>query len=513
VLLYTLIMADSADSVSKDADDTMRSVEEDEEGEEEQEEEDDHPPQGEPSSSKEPNPSKTITTTIGGTVAKDALCLLDGFVIPDGSGTNDADDSTERITLFIKRIPAIVGRTHVTTDKNFVGLGGGGSSKNLDKAVSRQHVRIDYRVPTSAGGCGHIQSKVGFRAEFFYNVTDDPIATSEIRMLSSTTGASTLPETGFYTLTCLGKNRVLVNGTRIDPGETVWLPSGSAVRMANYYLYFLTPTGVAGGVRKTIQIRDDIAPPADANKRRRLSLPGGVSTARPAVIGSGTGEGIVEDEEGRAAASSSNRAARSLQSEIEALSTSRLLNEMKKAQEEDIWDRRHQLIGSTLSYRAVLAAAQDTEWYQAYENGHVSRSAIMDWIAASAQFGSWVEHMLSKLEPKSYQASITKAMIKAGYTRTSSSGRYIKWIVPPPISKSGDSNSSTSSGGNHSNEDPTERPVHGGATKESLESDDDDDQSDDMGIKGENDEHDDDQNGDGDNSNNEEQDRSHDGPA
>lgn len=413
--------------------------------------------------------TKASTHLLGGSVSKDALCLMDGVLWKDAASTS------ERVTLYIKRIPAIIGRSHVTTDKNFVGL-------SSDKAVSRQHVRIDYRVPTAAGGCGHIQSKVGFRAEFFYNATDDPIAVSDIRILEAA-GAS-LPETGFYTLTCLGKNRVLVNGARIESGETVWLTSGSAVRIANYCLYFFTPTGL-GGVRKTMQIRDDLP---DQAKKRRLSLPGGVSAARPVVSGSGTGEGIVEEEEeGTTGPSTSNRAAKSLQGEIEALSTTKLLHEMKIAQQEDIWDRRHQLIGSTLSYRAVLAAAQDTEWYQAYDSGHVSRSAIMEWIAASPLFGSWVEHMLSKLEPKSYQASITKAMIKAGYTRTSSSGRYIKWIVPPPISKSGDSNSSTSSGGNHSKDGPEEPGVNEGAERESLESD--DDKSDDMSSKGDHDGH------------------------
>jgi hypothetical protein len=279
----------------------------------------------------------------------------------------------------------------------------------------------------------------------------------------------------------LGKNRVLVNGARIDPGETVWITSGSAVRIANYLLYFFTPTGVIG-VRKTIQIRDDIAP--IAAKKRRTSFD--VSTARPAVMGSGAGEGMVEEDPKNevVAATSSNlsRAAKTLQNEIEALSTTKLLAEMKIAQDEDIWDRRHQLIGSTLSYRAVLAAAQDTEWYQA-DGGHVSRSAIMDWIAASSIFGRWVEHMLSKLEPKSYQASITKAMIKAGYTRTSSSGRYIKWIVPAPSFKSGDSMSSTSSGANNAN--LQEHAINEDASKPSHSNESDAERSDEVSSKGE----------------------------
>jgi FHA domain len=444
-------MAAVIDAAYEDADEAMRDFDDNDEDDGDEEENDsgdnmDGDVDGKITSSDSRagvTKNEEITTdvgnvTVGGIVAKEGLCLLDGFVdVTDRNDVITAD--SERVTLFIKRVPAFIGRTHVTSDKNFVGLGGtsNGNSPNgkNNKAVSRQHVRIDYRVPTSAGGCGHIQSKVGFRSEFFYNATDDPISTTDIRILPSST-SSTLPTTGFYTLTCLGKNRVVVNGSRIDPGETVWITSGNAIRIANYLLYFLTPTGVIG-VRKTIQIRDDIAP---IPKKRKLSL--GVSSARPAVIGSGAGEGIVEDKVTTTAGANSNRSSKTLQSEIEALSTTALLKEMKIAFEEDVWDRRHHLIGSTLSYRAVVAATHDTEWYKA-DGGHVSRSTIMDWIASSSVFGEWVKHMLSKLEPKSYQASITKAMIKAGYTRTSSSGRYIKWIVPPPLFISEGSSSSS----------------------------------------------------------------------
>lgn len=413
---------DDIEEEDDDEDETNRKDDKGDEVEEEKEQKNDS------------NETKTETVTIGGIVVKEALCLLDGLVESD-EHTSD----WERVTLFIKRLPATIGRSHINSDKNFVGLGGGSSAtnssspsgKNSNKAVSRQHVRIDYRVPTSAGGCGHVQTKVGFRSEFFYNHTDDPISTSDIRILkSSKTSTSVLPATGFFTLTCLGKNRVLVNGTRIEPNETVWIQSGTAIRIANYLLYFITPTITNEMGQKTLQIRDDISPTV---KKRKLSL--GVSTARPAIIGSGTGEGIdgADDNDGDNLNTGSFRgsASRSMQSEIESLSTNQLLQEMKAANDADIWDRRHQLIGSTLSYRAVVEASHDTEWYER-EGGTVSRSAVMDWVASSEKFGNWVEHMLSKLEQKSYQASITKGMIKAGYIRTTSSGRYIKWIVPRP---------------------------------------------------------------------------------
>lgn len=382
---------------TEDMDETMREEEEDEKDE---------------NQVRERNPTAPWLT-VGGQIAREALCLLDGVQEDDKAGNI-------RVMCPVRRLPATLGRTHLTTDKNFVGLG-------LAKALSRQHVRIDYRVPTTAGGCGHIQSKVGFKAEFFYNA-DDPVAASEIVTSGSPSDAK-LPETGFYTMTCLGKNRILINGNRIDQGQTALLQSGSAIRIANFALYFFTPVVPS---EKTLQIRDDVAPPLAATKSSSLN-PSGVSTGIPAVAGSGTGEGISSGANNNN--STGNKP--SLLAEIEDLSTTELLQQMKAAVEEDVWDRRHQLIGSTISYRAIIAAVKDPELYQLalQSDGQLSRGDVMNWIAASPTFGTWVEHMLSKMEAKSYQANVTKALIKAGFKRTASSGRYIKWHVPESLYK------------------------------------------------------------------------------
>ena len=63
----------------------------------------------------------------------------------------------------------------------------------------------------------------------------------------------------------------------------------------------------------------------------------------------------------------------------------------------------------------------------------LARAEIMEWIAASERFQIWNEHMQSKMELKSFQSSITKALVKAGFTRNSAHGRYIKWLCPPDI--------------------------------------------------------------------------------
>ena len=125
-----------------------------------------------------------------------------------------------------------------------------------------------------------------------------------------------------------------------------------------------------------------------------------------------------------------------MQSEIESLSTNKLLLEMKAANDADIWDRRHQLIGSTLSYRAVVGSnarygmVRTRRWYCLTQCRHGMGGIIRKVWAMGRTY-------VVEIEQKSYQASITKGMIKAGYIRTTSSGRYIKWIVPRPNKSKG----------------------------------------------------------------------------
>ena len=306
--------------------------------------------------------------------------------------------------------------------------------------LSRQHVKIQFLIPTAAGGCGQIQSKVQKPGDKFYFNTEDPVKAEDIQIPrrggDNETKITTLPETGFFAITCMGKNRISVNGQRVEQGQTCLLEPGAAVRLGGFALYFLTP--LDDSRKTTMEVRDDVPP----TKKRRISLGGGkggasVSTAiKPVVAGSGAGAGIEEQAQARRQPKHSQAGSKkTLQTELDALPTKELLKQMNQGIEDNIWDRRHQLIGSTLSYRAVLSATRSSELQKlaAEHKGELSRGEIMDWIAESDRYKAWVEHMLSKMEAKSYQASITKALLKAGFERTSTHGRYIKWIVPSDL--------------------------------------------------------------------------------
>ena len=392
--------------------------------------------------------------SVGGAIDTPALCLLDGIQESDGEENNTKE--AVRKTVQIKRLPAVLGRRHPTVreSKKFVDLG-------KARALSREHARIEYRVATTASGdtgqlvskvnAGQLVSKVNAAAhpqddgddDSFYFTRGDPLKVEEIIKGNDD---EVLPSTGFYVITCLGKNRIIVNGKRIEQDQTAHIKSGDAIRISSFCLYFLTPTE---GYHKTMSVRnDDVSP---LKKKRRISLADKVSSAIPSVAGSGLAAGT-----GTATTTSgAKRNQTVMQTEIDAMSTKQLLHQMWVAMAANIWDRRHQLIGSTISQRAVVAAARDLT-ANGNNNNELSRGEIMDWIADSDRFGEWVEQMLTKMEAKSYQASITKALIKAGFQRTASTGRYIKWIVPDlgeESEKDGDSDSDEGGGSDEDNVD------------------------------------------------------------
>jgi hypothetical protein len=166
---------------------------------------------------------------VGGSTAQPALCLLDGY-------REEADNVIERVTVHIQRLPTTVGRAHTTDDVHFIGLGG--NDTPVAKAVSRMHIRIDYRVALpSTGKCGYLKTKDTSSApssDFVYCDTDPisvtdilvpPCASNNVIYGSADTLATTttLPKNGFYTLTVVGRNRVMVDGHRVEPGQTALL--------------------------------------------------------------------------------------------------------------------------------------------------------------------------------------------------------------------------------------------------------------------------------------------------
>eukprot|EP00934_Nitzschia_sp_Nitz4_P002488 Nitzschia sp. Nitz4//scaffold22_size323478//132816//135872//NITZ4_000528-RA/size323478-processed-gene-0.22-mRNA-1//1//CDS//3329542998//2478//frame0 len=331
------------------------------------------------------NTSQETDFTVGGSVSKPCLCLLDGFDL--------STDDYQRISIPISTLPATLGRSSENEKdaSHFVGLG-------KRKALSRKQCRISFR---HANG-GHVEHDPSSDS-LVYRKKSQCDNTAE---LPKTTGK--LPPRGFFVIECLGKNRILVNQERVEHGESVILTPGAAIRLSGICVYFLVP-------------------PASSAPPKSFTIPSPATTTASASRTTGTKRKASTDE----TTSTSNK--KTALSEMADMSSEALLEEMDKAHKAGVWERKHHIMGALICSHAIEDAAKDPKVQAIAADGGIARTDVMAWIQESPKYKAWVEQMLSNMEPKSYQASITKSMLKVGFTRTAGTGRYIKWLLPAKI--------------------------------------------------------------------------------
>lgn len=300
------------------------------------------------------------------------------FCLLDGFFVDpESHQDKRRVTIPITKLPALLGRSHINDNPNFFGLG-------EKKALSREHFRIVYQYPQ--GGSAHFDHEKG---KLSYDLHG---SAALIDQSSSENVQENDPTHGFFVLECLGKNKVFVNGSRVPQGKGAILKSEYAIRVSSYTLYFLTPTDV-----------------------------------QPSVLNR----------------SFKKNKAESIQGEYDSLPTDILLTRMTDAIESGTWERKHGMLSATIALRAVYDAALDPRNIARAAEGKgegIARTELMKWIATSPKYKQWVEQINAKMEVRSYQALISKTLLKAGYTRTGTSGRYVKWVLPeniPSIVKEG----------------------------------------------------------------------------
>jgi hypothetical protein len=378
--------------------------------------------------------------TLGGSIESPAYCLLVGI---NETGGNEY----QRVQVPITKLPAILGREHATMDDNtnFYALG-------KAMALSREHVRIEYRIPT-----GVLKTNDG---KFVYEAGKKLTKKSIVNKLP-------LSSTGSFTLTTLGKNKVRVNREFVEQGETAVLEANSTIQMSTFKLYFLLPEEES---TKTMQVQID-------TKKKRKAATASHQPEKKAKVSSASLDGRCWPTK--------------FQQELEKMDTDTLLNEFQLCVAKDEWTRRHHCMGAQIAYRACIECAQDPVMQvQAEENGGLGRNEMMEWIAASERYREWVRQMLVKIEDKSYQGAITKALQKAGYERMptptgSVRGRYIKWRLPTNLEGERGSSKAQNDGDDDNDEGDKESASDGesdrseqGGTGDNAEEDEGSDQDD-----------------------------------
>lgn len=274
----------------------------------------------------------------------------------------------------ITRLPAILGRTHKGHDQNFVGLG-------ASKALSRNHCIIYYRdiyggrINQRDGAEDFIYSPKQKRLKAPTQTTttnsgtkeeddDEEVEAKDIILPANFTKTSlssvedeskrhdsTLPPHGFFVVKCLGKNKIVVGGKTVSKGQVAILTDRITLQLASYKLYFLLPLH-NDEIDQNPSILEVPNPEYEAYISSMLKS----KTVRKRSIEpySGTSAAAHDEDE---------------------LSVEELMQKMSDAIKANQWDRRQQMLGTTIAHHAVLDAAKSTECQKIAKkmNGTVSR--------------------------------------------------------------------------------------------------------------------------------------------
>lgn len=275
-----------------------------------------------------------------------------------------------------------MGRTHDTSDPNFFGLG-------PKKSVSREQCRIFYQA-----AFGGVLEQKGSSDALTYQLPK-----VKPKDVIPAIDDKPLPPNGFFAIECLGKNKIVVGKIRLDHGEVAQLESGTPIKISNYCLYFLLPTDAP---QKTMSI------PNPAYKKPKK---------RPSTTDSGPPR-------------KKSSAGGALKNKLEDMSTEDLIEEITALESHQL-EHRHKLIRGVVIAHGVMDAARAKPIRKlAKKAGGVSKGAIMSWLAESPKYSGYVEHTLRTMELESYRTNISRALLKAGFVRIGSTGRFVKWQLP-----------------------------------------------------------------------------------
>mmetsp|Transcript_10191 Transcript_10191/g.11645 ORF Transcript_10191/g.11645 Transcript_10191/m.11645 type:complete len:514 (-) Transcript_10191:118-1659(-) len=379
-------LVDEDEKAEDDEDEREKEEEEEEDEEEEGHDEDD--------------------IVLGGTIETKAFALLTGVFFEDA-------EERQVLTIPITRLPATLGRSHDAKDPNFFGLG-------TRKVLSRQQAMIYYR--DKLGG-RFVQNPDSGKLKYVEPAEKEKKDVIGCRV-------DELPETGFFVIECLGKNRIFVDGERVDQGEIALLRSASSIKMNKYSLIFLLPEDAVTSKMK-VSLASSSAAKRSSSSSNKKPTTAASSTTTTTTDKAPTSTSSTTTTPTPTTTPSNNRSGAALVESLEQTPVATLLKWFFEAIETNQWERRHQMIGGAITFHACKDAARSTKIHKiANTNNGVSRSEVMDWIRDSKRYGKWVSNVLNKMEVKSYQANVTKCLWKAGYRRNAPVGRFVRWNLP-----------------------------------------------------------------------------------
>lgn len=172
-----------------------------------------------------------------------------------------------------------------------------------------------------------------------------------------------------------------MDGLKVLQGETAVLRQGSTIKFLTYTLYFLLPE--SNEKRKVISIPSEKVDDSTEPPQKKIKK---------------------EKEDSKL--------------EEESMSLDQMIKEFLHAVSSDTFERRHSIISTGILQHAVDDCANDGKMQAlSIKEDGVSRSVIMDWIAANSVYSEYIKALLTKLEMKSYQQNVSKALKHCEYER------------------------------------------------------------------------------------------------
>lgn len=378
-----------------------------------------------------PNDPASKRIQVGGsncTNGKPAYAVLTGIW---KNNDGDADSKGEEIVVNIPitNLPIVLGRRWGSTakDPHHVAL------PRDEKSLSRLHACIFYRdakggklgcyeiVSVGDAGSTRATDKLIYKPyEAVVEEQEDVCEPDAIYRSPLLKDSDPLPN-GFFAIECLGRHTIKVGDKKVTKGKQAMLIDGTPIQIASYSFYFLLPK--------------DAPPPTSQTFHYPVKKATPQKDAKP----KGTAESKAPSKEDpkEPPTKKSRKSEDTYTSKLDNVSTQELISQLTTATESEEWTKEDQLISATLGMRIVREAAKDVKIQTIAKEQHgVTQRDIIDWYNANSLFSDFERLMLSKIEYKSYQSSVTKAIQRAGYTRNESNpgkSRSTRWDIPADI--------------------------------------------------------------------------------
>ncbi|KAL7501806.1 hypothetical protein ACHAWX_000365 [Stephanocyclus meneghinianus] len=386
------------------------------------------------------------------------------YAVLTGIWTNNDDDSgsneVESVTIPITNLPVVLGRKWGSKDKDphHVALPWD------EKLLSRLHACIFYRdekggklgsyeVASGESGSCVVSEKMIYKPfELDDEDDEDSSDPDNILRLPGMNQNAPLPKDGFYAIECLGRHTIRVGDKKVTKGKQAMLEDGIPIQIASYCFYFLLPKdapsisqtfkypikkGQASPLKTTASTSNTVDKKEQKNKSKEDNETKLPQTTKDSPKKDKEEESISDPKEPPAKKSRKSEETFTFTSKLDNVSTAELIEQLAASADSKEWTREDQLVSATLGIRIVRSAAQDSNIQKIAREQHgVTQRDIIDWYNEHPLFSYFERLMLLKIEYKSYQSSITKAIQRAGFTRNESNpgkSRSTRWDLPPDI--------------------------------------------------------------------------------